>query len=768
MLIGLGLIALIMYLALTDFSRYRSDIESVVTEVTGREFRIDGEFSPEFFPLSLVAGEISLANADWGSDTPFLSIGHISVKIDLGSLFFSTTRVREFRLHDVALLLEVNSEGEDNWSMTTEEPDDQVDTGNIRGDAIILDLAEVRNVTVIYRVAGEEDRSTTIASIDAKIDEEGFIEVAGLGQVNSSDLSINASAGPIDQFASGGNVDFNLETSIGETALTISGNTGVSDTLDGSRMEAELTSDDVATVLRLINVSADVSGPLRANANLAPQNGHPVLVVTASVGDLEAASEFSFAGERISFSASVSPLNRVGDIIDVAGLPDAPLSATGELVVEPNSYEISEMLLELQSIQAEVKGAIGRSASTPTALSITISSDNLQQFSSELPAIALTGEVSATITPERIKLDPFEIKFADSDIDGSVDIQLEEPVAVVGQFHSALLDLTPFAAEPEEATDDAAPADSTAEAGSEDREFVFNNDPLPFDFLHTGTVDVQLVVDEFRQGPLRLGDLQASVKLGDGTLNLESGFAVADGGNASAAVTLASTGANADLKVKFDLSDLRLSLSKNSERSAADIPLIDFAADIESSGGSLREIAASANGNVLFTQGKGKIDNSAIGSLSNDIVAQLFGALNPFAEKETYSIWECTVLALDVVDGVAEISPMLAQSDKLTIVADGKIDLNDEHMDIRFNTKPRSGVGVSADMFVTPFIQLGGTLAGPRMELDKKGVIVSGGAAILTGGISFFVKGAADRASGATDRCAAALAIANGQEVELE
>ena len=41
-------------------------------------------------------------------------------------------------------------------------------------------------------------------------------------------------------------------------------------------------------------------------------------------------------------------------------------------------------------------------------------------------------------------------------------------------------------------------------------------------------------------------------------------------------------------------------------------------------------------------------------------------------------------------------------------------------------------------------------------------------AAVMTAGASFFIKGMADRASGASDRCAAALAIARGQEVEAQ
>ena len=206
--------------------------------------------------------------------------------------------------------------------------------------------------------------------------------------------------------------------------------------------------------------------------------------------------------------------------------------------------------------------------------------------------------------------------------------------------------------------------------------------------------------------------------------------------------------------------------AEGSEITADDIPLIGLSMDIESIGNSVHTLAAGSNGKVIITQGPGKMDNRAMGFFSADIISELFSALNPFAQKEPYSNWECTVIGMDVVDGVAKLNPMLAQGEKITIVADGTMDFNDEKLNVSFNTKPRKGVGVSADMFLTPFIQLGGTMASPRLALDKSGILIEGGAAFLTGGISFFVKGAADRASGGQDRCAAALAIANGETVE--
>jgi hypothetical protein len=97
-------------------------------------------------------------------------------------------------------------------------------------------------------------------------------------------------------------------------------------------------------------------------------------------------------------------------------------------------------------------------------------------------------------------------------------------------------------------------------------------------------------------------------------------------------------------------------------------------------------------------------------------------ALNPFAKHEEFSNWECTVVRVSISSTVTPISTtMLAQGEKVMIVGGGDIDLKTEKLNIEFNTKPREGVGISADMFVTPFVKVKGTLASPSVGLNKKG-----------------------------------------------
>jgi hypothetical protein len=187
------------------------------------------------------------------------------------------------------------------------------------------------------------------------------------------------------------------------------------------------------------------------------------------------------------------------------------------------------------------------------------------------------------------------------------------------------------------------------------------------------------------------------------------------------------------------------------------IPPVGVTVDVKSRGASPRALASSTNGRVLITAGQGRIQNNLIGSVSGDIVAQLASALNPFSKEDRYTTLDCAIVALGIDSGKANIDALYSQGEKIKIVGGGDIDLNTEALNIEFNTKPRQGVGVSADMFVTPFVKLVGTLASPAVGVDKKGALLAG-ATVATGGLALAAKGLADRATGEIDRCAEILA----------
>ena len=102
---------------------------------------------------------------------------------------------------------------------------------------------------------------------------------------------------------------------------------------------------------------------------------------------------------------------------------------------------------------------------------------------------------------------------------------------------------------------------------------------------------------------------------------------------------------------------------------------------------------------------------------------------------------------------MANVALLYAHTKNIKVFCGGMIDFNPEQLIIEFNTKHRKGIGVSADMFLTPYVAVKGTLAKPRLGLNQKGALLASGAAVATGGISMLVRAAADRAAGTVDAC---------------
>jgi len=99
----------------------------------------------------------------------------------------------------------------------------------------------------------------------------------------------------------------------------------------------------------------------------------------------------------------------------------------------------------------------------------------------------------------------------------------------------------------------------------------------------------------------------------------------------------------------------------------------------------------------------------------------------------------------------------IVQTDKLGIIARGKLDFQTEKIDLDWNTKPREGLGVSTSVVVNPFIKLGGTFARPALQLNPVRAAGTAGAAVATSGLTLWARGFWDRLTGELDLCAIAL-----------
>ena len=121
-------------------------------------------------------------------------------------------------------------------------------------------------------------------------------------------------------------------------------------------------------------------------------------------------------------------------------------------------------------------------------------------------------------------------------------------------------------------------------------------------------------------------------------------------------------------------------------------------------------------------------------------------AVDPMSQEEAYTQLECHSGGVVIKDGLATLDPgLVLRTDKIDVALGGTVDLNTEWLNLVFNTRARSGVGVSASKALTPYLKLGGNFSHPRLALNAKGVVLSGGVAVATGGLSILAEGMWDR-----------------------
>lgn len=694
-LIATAIVAGIAYLLFADLSTFKPDIEAAVSDITGREFKINGDFELDALPSPYVSmTSVTLANADWSDRADMIELGSASVRVGLWSLLFGPIVVHELRVNDLAVHLETNADGEGNWDMF--ESDDETSSEPASELPVEFRIAEIRNVDLVYRQPDTEDMQVTIEQLDVVVNDAGSRNFSGNGTLLDKPLSIEA-------------------------------------TRDEDWLE-----------------------------------------VQASIDDIELESKLQYASGVLSVDATLHTLDRLGVLLGIEDLPTESVTLTGNLAARGESLVISDLVATLADARLTVDGELDGGNST-AALSIAAESSSLDLLA-DLPDVPFAGNAQVVLEEGKIDVNPFDFSIGESDISGTLQLVGQEQPSLTLEARSEMIDLRPFSAESAEGDSEPAPpaegepepAPSAEDEETTSNRYVFKEEPLPMDTLRSFQADIDVAVDRIQMPTTHVEEVKIVAAANDGVLTLDNSFRGGRGGEYENHIELNASGSNAQLALKTLATDLKLGLFSGEEIPAELVPVADFEMDVSANGVSPRQLASSLNGKMLLTQGPGRVRNDLIGGLSGDLIAQIFGALNPFAKEEEFSNWDCTIFSIDFESGEGDISAFLLQGEKIMVVGGGEIDLNTEKLNIEFNTKPREGVGVSADMFVTPFVAVSGTLAEPGVGLNKKGVILSGGAAVLTGGLSFLYKGFLDRATAGADQCEETLATVTGAGVPAE
>jgi len=540
--------------------------------------------------------------------------------------------------------------------------------------------------------------------------------------------------------------------------------------VDG-RQEVEATSHvivpNMAQLGRLLNVgnlpeqALDVKGFVRYDTgqieirDLQGKVGDSSFKVTAKLGKPP-----DWSGTELSISASGPD---IGQLLPASTF-EKPLSfsLSGQASKNETGIRVSAMEAGLGSLKALVDGSIGNLEDmSATNLQITVTAPSLENIGKlldqPLPDYPFRLNTRFEGSPTEFHAEQLEIILGPSDLSGDLRVDLGEKPRVRSILKSSYLDLAWL-----QSTDDEEKADKPEKKS--DKALLIPDSPITSTRLDFADIDIELTAKKVDFRHQAIHDTYIHARTIDGNLYVDP-FQVRGekGGLLKGAFSVEQEGELTTAALSLGGKGVQLGIGTVEGQDPDTIEQADLIASLTAKGATYRDLARSLDGYIEVVQGPGLSTNAGLSLIFGNFLGELLSLINPFSETQEYTVNECSVIVANFESGLITLDPVVAQTDKLTIVVQGTVDLNTEKLDIVFNTKLRKGVGISISMVVNPFINLTGTLSSPSIGLDPAAVAVKGTVAVATLGLSLLAKSLTDRYFSSKDPCGDALKKAREQ-----
>ncbi len=275
---------------------------------------------------------------------------------------------------------------------------------------------------------------------------------------------------------------------------------------------------------------------------------------------------------------------------------------------------------------------------------------------------------------------------------------------------------------------------------------------LPFDAMKKLNASVDVDIKSLQRGALVMRDIVLDASLEDGTLDIPVAGFKGRSGEILAKARLGPADGPGAATLQLLARDFALGMAQTNLDAAM---TGDIDINLHATGNDLRTLLGNTNGVIFINTRGGRITNNRfVRAIYGDLLEGILDTVNPFRETDPYTDFECAVVSVSIDDGLLTGRPSsFISTDKIRVITKSSINLKTEEMRVGIRTTPRRALSISAGELVNPYVQVVGTLAAPRLAVDEKGLLITGGAAVATGGLSLLARGLWDRLSRSGDAC---------------
>ncbi|MGD8840037.1 MAG: AsmA-like C-terminal region-containing protein [Gammaproteobacteria bacterium] len=406
---------------------------------------------------------------------------------------------------------------------------------------------------------------------------------------------------------------------------------------------------------------------------------------------------------------------------------------------------IEQANLQLGGASIEAQGEVDLPPGmTATRLEFSARGDNLSELGQFGKLVMPTQEFGIDVAlrgdGNGLEIPRLDARVGKSDLHGSLRMEFADRPKIVIELQSEKINLAKLLPPTDSPAENETPAKPPPNDGR-----LIPQLAVPADQLNRVDLETHIRMAELDLPRSILRNIEIDTRLRDGELTVTRLQARATEGQLIASFRAVVDGDRIVTSGQLQGKDVVFGKGQASEEGPV-MPKQDIDLEFDTAGATVRELAANLNGYLQIKGGKGRMRNSYLLDLFGSFFSELLNKVNPFVTREPYTSISCFAAFAEITDGVAEINPgAVLQTDKLNVFASGNIDLGTEEINLRFDTSPRTGIGISLADFVNPFVGVSGTLADPGLGVDPDNAMFEGGFAFATGGLSIVARSLFER-----------------------
>ena len=360
------LIGAYAYLRNADLSVYEAQIEGFLSEKIGHKVDVDGLFELQFGNVIYVTAEqITVTNPDWPSEPTIMSVGHISVSVELWSLIKGPIVIQELDVQRVIVHLERNEQGKGNWETVEAEADTnakrRINAGNF------IAFRQIRVQDAQFSFSDSQRRKPLNISLEyltVTPDATNVLDLDLRASINEMPLRADGRLGPWTNLIDGKDISADLNLFLGDSSLAVDGHIADLFRLEGIEASLKLHGPAIDSVINALGIPPFAEGEFEITASIDAEDSGTLINLDGKLGEItifasgnidefinpgRAEFDFNFAGPDAKYVAEVFGLGNV---------TQAPFRVSGQFAVNGRRLALSNIEAHFAAGDLEIDGWI--------------------------------------------------------------------------------------------------------------------------------------------------------------------------------------------------------------------------------------------------------------------------------------------------------------------------------------------------------------------------------------------------------------------------